>query len=508
MVKECIHINIGQAGCQVGSACWELFCHEHQIDAAGRRPEQYSEDGDPAFESFFYETPSQQFVPRAVFIDTDPTTRDEIRSSKYGRLFHPDALLGYKQDCKNNYFEGRSMASVFKIQEDVLDRIRRAADQCSNLQGFFVFHSFGGGTGSGIGVEILHELRAQFDKKMIFQPAIFPSNNLSSSIVEPYNSVFTTYYTRDVVDLTLMLDNQAAYRMCMTNLLHASPDFVHINRLLAQCISACTTSLRYDSILNATMLEIVTNLVPQHEFRYPILSLAPVRHPQKGAHESLTTQQIVHELFEERNILADCGRYLKHNRYLAACVLLRGRELHQRDDKDTQDLMASRLDTTLKPGTTQKEPDELLAPIQVNAATKYLHQLINPPRSHRRPIRFVPWVSGGFKVGVVGNEPCIPEGFMAQSRRQGALLGNTTAVRQLFVRQYAKFCKLFYHKAYVWQFIDANGEMDCFYEAREGCLEIIKTYETVLSDCVESENSEHGQAVVSLEGRTDLHDQP
>lgn len=31
----------------------------------------------------------------------------------------------------------------------VMDRIRKLADQCSGLQGFLIFHSFGGGTGSG-----------------------------------------------------------------------------------------------------------------------------------------------------------------------------------------------------------------------------------------------------------------------------------------------------------------------------------------------------------------------
>ena len=36
-----------------------------------------------------------------------------------------------------------------EIVDVVLDRMRRLADQCSGLQGFLIFHSFGGGTGSG-----------------------------------------------------------------------------------------------------------------------------------------------------------------------------------------------------------------------------------------------------------------------------------------------------------------------------------------------------------------------
>lgn len=43
------------------------------------------------------------------------------------------------------------------------------------------------------------------------------------------------------------------------------------------------------------------------------------------------------------------------------------------------------------------------------------------------------------QVGLVGKPPCNVEGDnMAKTKRQGAMLGNSTAVRQLFVRQYTK----------------------------------------------------------------------
>ncbi|KAK6010622.1 hypothetical protein OSTOST_24346, partial [Ostertagia ostertagi] len=33
--RECISIHIGQAGAQIGNACWELYCLEHSIDQSG-----------------------------------------------------------------------------------------------------------------------------------------------------------------------------------------------------------------------------------------------------------------------------------------------------------------------------------------------------------------------------------------------------------------------------------------------------------------------------------------
>ena len=52
-----------------------------------------------------------------------------------------------------------------ELIDNVLDRLRRLADACSGLQGFFVFHSFGGGTGSGFGALLLERLSQDYGKK-------------------------------------------------------------------------------------------------------------------------------------------------------------------------------------------------------------------------------------------------------------------------------------------------------------------------------------------------------
>jgi hypothetical protein len=37
-MREIISIHIGQAGIQVGNACWELYCLEHGIEPDGTMP--------------------------------------------------------------------------------------------------------------------------------------------------------------------------------------------------------------------------------------------------------------------------------------------------------------------------------------------------------------------------------------------------------------------------------------------------------------------------------------
>jgi hypothetical protein len=45
-MRECISIHVGQAGVQIGNACWELYCLEHGISPDGRKIDDQSGHGD------------------------------------------------------------------------------------------------------------------------------------------------------------------------------------------------------------------------------------------------------------------------------------------------------------------------------------------------------------------------------------------------------------------------------------------------------------------------------
>ena len=72
--REVISIHVGQAGVQMGNACWELYCLEHGIQPDGQMPSDKSiGGGDDSFNTFFSETGAGKHVPRAIFIDLEPT---------------------------------------------------------------------------------------------------------------------------------------------------------------------------------------------------------------------------------------------------------------------------------------------------------------------------------------------------------------------------------------------------------------------------------------------------
>ena len=91
----------------MGNAAWELFCLEHGIHPDGLMPSDDSIGiADDSFNTFFSETGTGKHVPRAIFIDLEPTVIDEIRTGTYKQLFNPSQLITGKEDAANNYARG------------------------------------------------------------------------------------------------------------------------------------------------------------------------------------------------------------------------------------------------------------------------------------------------------------------------------------------------------------------------------------------------------------------
>ncbi|TFK07493.1 Tubulin alpha chain [Platysternon megacephalum] len=125
MQRECISVHIGQAGVQMGNACWELYCLEHGIQPDGIIClEKSLGQADSSFGTFFSETGSGKHVPRALFIDLEPTVIDEIRTGTYRSLFHPEQLISGKEDAANNYARGHYTIGK-EIIDPVVDRTRK-----------------------------------------------------------------------------------------------------------------------------------------------------------------------------------------------------------------------------------------------------------------------------------------------------------------------------------------------------------------------------------------------
>ncbi|KAL8142861.1 hypothetical protein V2J09_015893 [Rumex salicifolius] len=290
-MREIISIHIGQAGIQVGNSCWELYCLEHGIQPDGMMPSDTSVGVEnDSFNTFFSETRAGKHVPRAVYVDLEPTVIDEVRTGNYRQLFHPEQLISVGKD----------------IIDVCLDRVRKLADNCTGLQGFLVFNAVGGGTGSGFGSLLLERLSVDYGKKSKLGFTIYPSPQVSTAVVEPYNSVLSTHSLLEHTDVAVLLDNEAIYDICRRSLGIERPTYTNLNRLISQIISSLTTSLRFDGAINVDVTEFQTNLVPYPRIHFMLSSYAPVISAEKAFHEQFSIAEITTAVFEPSSMMAKC----------------------------------------------------------------------------------------------------------------------------------------------------------------------------------------------------------
>jgi tubulin alpha len=89
-----------------------------------------------AFNTFFSETGSGKHVPRALFVDLEPTVIDEVRTGAYRQLFHPEQLISHNEDAANNFARGHYTGTVLQTQQPFAeDLLWRVGDQLfTNLQ--------------------------------------------------------------------------------------------------------------------------------------------------------------------------------------------------------------------------------------------------------------------------------------------------------------------------------------------------------------------------------------
>jgi len=433
-MREIISLHIGQAGIQLGNACWELYCLEHGIQPNGHLASEKSGDSD-SFSTFFSATGAGKHVPRAVFVDLEPSVIDEVRTGAYRELYHPEQLLSGKEDAANNYARGHY--TIGKEMVDLaLDRIRRLTDACTGLQGFLVFHAVGGGTGSGLGSLLLERLSVDYGKKSKLGFTIYPSPQVSTAVVEPYNSVLSTHSLLEHTDVAVMLDNEAIYDICRRQLDIERPTYTSLNRLIAQIISSLTASLRFDGALNVDMNEFQTNLVPYPRIHFMLSSYAPVLSAAKAHHEQLTVAELTNSAFEPQNMMAKCDP--RHGKYMAVCLMYRGD----------------------------------VVPKDVNAAVATIKT--------KRTIQFVDWSPTGFKCGINYQPPTVvPGGDSAKVPRAVAMISNNTAIAEVFARIDHKFDLMYAKRAFVHWYVGEGMEEGEFSEAREDLAALEKDYEEV-----------------------------
>ncbi|KAF8574568.1 beta-tubulin [Ramaria rubella] len=430
MAQEIINI-------QVGESFWQMILAEHGLDRTGAYkgsdPQQLERIG-----VYFTEINAgavPKYVPRSVQIDLESGVLNKIRSGPQGSLYRPDTMISSDSGAGNNWAKGCA-----ELIEQILECLRQQSEACNALQGFQMLHSLGGGTGAGLGSLLLAKLREEFPDRMLSTFSVLPSPKVSETVVEPYNALLSVHHLVENSDLTVCLDNEALYEICVRTMKVKNPEFSNLNKLIAQAICGVSTSLRFPGQLNGNLRKLSMNLVPFPRLHFLVPSYAPFFSESSKAFQQNTVMELTASLFDRRHALVAVDP--RFGKYLTAAVIFRG---------------------------------------NVGSKDQSIHQLHTKNSS-----LFIEWIPDNISLSLCSVPPVGQKRAVTRARQ--------TSIQEMFKRTMTQFAAMYKRKAFLhWYQGEGMDEME-FTEAESNALDLIAEYQQYQEASTEDEEEyEEGQ---------------
>jgi len=459
-MTQSIVIQVGQCGNQIGCRFWDLCLREHSF---------YNKKGnyDHSISSFFRNTDIhgeniavdvpfvkglskiKNLKARAILIDMEEGVVNELLTGYLRDVFDSKNLISDVSGSGNNWAVG-NLEYGQRYREEISESIRRAAEQCDCLQCFFILHSMGGGTGSGLGTFVLSLLKEEFPDVYRFVCSVYPSKD-DDVITSPYNSMLAMHQLTKHADCVLPINNQSLLSMCeriynvenkrttfkgSTNISVSSgagtigeadkKPFDHMNNIVANLILNMTSSSRFEGSLNVDLNEFAMNLVPFPKLHYLVSSMAPLYISKDLGLPPRRLNHAFDELFAKGHQLMDAD--MRRGVYLASALVARGKDVQMSDIRNN----ITRLKDSLE---------------------------------------FVRWNQEGWKTGLC-NYPPVGQPYSLLA------LSNNTSIKHSFMSLRSHFNKLYTRKAHVHHYEKVDGfDVSMFDESLNSLDSLVKEYD-------------------------------
>jgi len=416
----------------MGEAFWDLVSKEHGLDNTGAY--HGSQDHELEKISVFYkETNSGNYAPRSIHFDLEPGVIDKIRAGPLGKLFAPNNFVHAQSGAGNNWAKGHYTEGA-ELIDAVMDVTRKEAEDCDCLQGFQVCHSIGGGTGSGMGTLLISKVREEYPDRIMGTYSVFPSPRVSDVVVEPYNSILSIHQLIENVDEVSVIDNEALFDITFRTLKLKTPQFKDLNALVAKAMAGTTSCLRFPGQLNSDLRKLGVNLIPFPRLHFFLIGAAPLTSEDESKYRKVSAKDLTEQAFDAKNMMSACDP--RNGKYLTASVIFRG------------------------PVTSKDVDEQMLVTQNRNAAF------------------FAEWIPHNIKSSIC-NVPPYGEGSGC------SLIGNNTAILEIFKRIQTQFSNMFQRKAFLhWYTGEGMDEME-FTEAESNVIDLIAEYQQYFDATIE-----------------------
>merc|ERR1711981_1016046 len=407
-------------------------------DADGDGIPDELENIDVYFRGTTEEKKNAKWIPRAVLVDLEPGTMDVIKASSIGPVFKPDNMVFGNNGAGNNWAKGHYTEGA-ELVESVLDRIRHEIEQCDAPQGFQIFHSLGGGTGSGMGTLLLLKIRDGYPDRITTTYSVFPSPKVSDTVVEPYNAVLSSHQLLENSDETFIIDNEALYNIAHNVLKMDAPNYANLNYLVSCVMAGVTASLRFPGKLNGDLRKLGVNLVPFPRLHFFLIAQAPLQSKDNESYQLVNVQELTNQSFSPRNFFSNVKP--DDGKYMTASLLFRGPMSPQEVDENVEKRQSANSDD------------------------------------------FVEWIPNNMKTSVVEVPP-------KDAQQSCTFVANTTALKGIFQRLATQFGAMYKRKAFLhWYKGEGMDEME-FQEADKNVRDLITEYQDKQDAVAEDEDAD------------------
>ncbi|KAK2084575.1 Tubulin beta-8 chain [Saguinus oedipus] len=257
-----------------------------------------------------------------------------------------------------------------------------------------------------MGTVLMGEIWEEYPDGIINTFNVLPLPGVLDTMVEPYNATLSINQLKKNADETLCIDNEALHNICFRTLKLTTPTYGDLNHLVSATMSGVTMCLHFPGQLNANMPKLSANMVPFPGMHFFMPGFASLTSQQYLA---LTVAELTQQPLNANNRMATCDP--RHGCYLIVAAIFRGH-------------------------MSMREVNEQMLNIQ-NKNSSY----------------FAEWLSHNVKRAVCD----IP---LWELKMAATLIGNNTAVQELFKRN-AKKLAMFRHKAFLhWYTIEGKDEME------------------------------------------------